>query len=339
MGLVWLGTSARPVRALAMGSLGATLLGRAAPVAAGEPPLPAEIRWEAPGGCPDRERVVEALHRHVAPDATTLTSVQVLAWVEATDDGYRLHVSISSEQGKTDRVMESGDCAVLAEATAFMTAVAMDPIVKSLESKSRRPPGETAPPPPTPRPSPRPEPSPEPARRAERPRGFVLVEGGVSIGVLPRTAGTLRIAGGVVLPNARFGAGALHILAQDDPLELQLFPGAQVRLQLWTSEVHGCAVSHLGPVELPVCAAIELGAMLGRSQGIAQSRDDAQPWVAIAAGSGLQWAPSRWFAFGASVDAVVVALRPTFAIDGVGRVYRAPRAFARAQALVEARFP
>ena len=80
----------------------------------------------------------------------------------------------------------------------------------------------------------------------------------------------------------------------------------------------------LGPerIEIPLCAGLELGAVIAEGVGIADPGRATLPWVTPRLGAGVGYRPVPWFAFGASAEVGFPLLRERFSVDGVGEVFR-----------------
>jgi hypothetical protein len=91
------------------------------------PPVSPVLAWRAPAGCPDAQEVSTMLERHLGRSVDD-EGVSAVAQVSATQAGhYRLELEIRVDQATSERSFEHGDCELLAETTALMTAVAIDP--------------------------------------------------------------------------------------------------------------------------------------------------------------------------------------------------------------------
>jgi hypothetical protein len=97
---------------------------------------PIELRWEAPPGCPSRERVLSEVRRLVAnaPDK----SLRARASVTADEEGFRVRIELEgSAQGA--RTLRAQTCESVARATALIVALAIDPQAAAILSEQLEP--------------------------------------------------------------------------------------------------------------------------------------------------------------------------------------------------------
>lgn len=99
----------------------------------------ADVRWRASEGCPTedevRAEIVRLLGGAIPDDAPAVD-----ARVEATTEGWRLRLRI----GREERRLEARTCALLAEATSLIVALAIDPVrvVETTDTTPAEPPNE-----------------------------------------------------------------------------------------------------------------------------------------------------------------------------------------------------
>lgn len=271
------------------------------------PPEPEAIHWEAPVGCPAAPELRRGIERRLGR-----TLVQGEAAVDArvevgAEGGYRLLLRTEVAGMMDARVLEADDCGALADATALVVALAIDPVavVEAMEAWGDGASIEDGPPPTAVRPA-GPAPAPvrgetttEPVRdeaadgvvdepeRSRRPGGLVRVAAGVGLGALPGVTGVPSLAAGLRWQRARVELeGAYWIPRVSEPVD-----GATVRVQLGTAAVRGCGQLGRDRLEAPLCGGVQLGGMRGRGEGAPDARTAQGLWVAIEAGVGLSW----WF--------------------------------------------
>ncbi len=272
-------------------------------------PEPFVLDWQAPASCPSAGEVEARIDELLATRSPTRTLV-VHASLVQTEAGFTAELSLQAGDDPPGvRTLGDLDCRELAEGVALIVALAVDSELASAE-----PDGEATDSPPsaevrTPGPEvirdPEPEPEPVPGRRLSL-AGYALA--GAGLRVLPSAAA--RLAAGVVVAG--------------DPWRIELGLSAwlprriaDARYQAWSVELAGCGVPRVGIVEFPVCARIEVGAMIGESLG-PNGRRAAAPWLAATPGVGMIVRPkvSRGM-LGLTVraDAVLPLTRPAFATD------------------------
>jgi hypothetical protein len=106
----------------------------------------------------------------------------------------------------------------------------------------------------------------------------------------------------------------------------------------WWIDLRGCGVPARRRLEVPLCLAVEAGALEGRGTGATQAQQHARrPWVALLAGPAVSFVPTPRLALMAGVDLVVPLWRAVFLI-GDERVHRPLPAGVRVSAGIEVRF-
>lgn len=308
----------------------------------------ATLQWTAPAVCPDeaavRSRVEQIIGR---PLREGDEAVRVVARV-TDDEPPQLRLSITSDSGSRERVIDGRDCAELAEVTAVLVAVAVDPSANPL--------------PPAPAPTPAPEKTPSTAAtqpRAEpRVQRSTRVRPAASHGAGPRPGAAIHVAPGVGLgtvpgPTAvlAVGAGVRWLHARIDVAFEQWFPrpatlgegNAGVDVRAFRVGVRGCYVPTAGRVvELPLCAGLFGGAMRGDGRGVPRTRTQRIAWGGAQLEAGLMFAPlrdRRWFAVGPMLRLQAPFVRPAFSLDGLGVAHRTGVLGFVGAIQVELRFP
>lgn len=309
-----------------------------------------ELEWVAPAGCPDRAdgeaRVEKFLGR--PPGAPEDPEVRARVRIAPSDEGFSAVIELTADGEPSRRTLETQRCEVAADGAAYVIAALIDPTVEPREPEPE-PPVKSEPPQPDPSTtrkarevppsavpiqSPRPE---APRRRPRVVRGAVRVGGALGVGMLPRVAGGIAVSAGVLLPRLRFDLGVHHWFAR--PVRLDDRPDTGGDIDLTTGSVRVCPLAVRRPVEVPVCAGLELGSMRGTGTGIEEPTTTRLLWAALTASIGLVWMPSRWAGVWVDAGLQVPISRPIFAVEGVGRVFQPPPAGFAATIGVEARFP
>ncbi len=296
-----------------------------------------ELRWEAPAGCPDAEttaaRIAARTGDRIGPDP-----VAIDARVVTAGSGYALTMTLArSGAAPLHRAVASDRCDELADATAIIVAVALDPVFLAEQARAtiappslptadppRAPPAQARPPTPTtaPRDGAVAPPSKPPFGVALRPSV------GAWFGALPGIAAAIGID--VVVPARRalrVELGALAIPRR----RTTVAPGAGAQLWLATAVLRGCFAPAVGRIRPMACVGIVGGAIGGRGRGPAvQSSAAVQPWVSAVAATGLEVAIVRRFGVFARVEGHAHLRRPGFHLDAVGPVHRVAQASATA---------
>lgn len=286
-----------------------------------------------------------------------------------------LKLQVRTAEGHEERELHASTCASLAEAAGLLIAIAADPSADTqaldevdadvadagpgstpADAEVPRPPDGAAeidrastpePPAPvdvaTPRARrPATEPTSEPAapvRVAPRVRGLVRVDGAAQLlRVLPRIAsGAVGGAVGLLVPHARIEARGRYAFAQRATYPSRPEIGGEIGL--WTISANGCWAPHAGPVEIPVCAGVELGRMRARSFGVTDDGVGRSLWVAVPVDAAVVWAPIPWLALRVGPEVAVVLRRPRFHVRDLDELFRAAPAAVRLIGGIEARFP
>jgi hypothetical protein len=285
------------------------------------PPEPRfELNWQAPEACPDAAHVEGRIAELLASSPSTGPTLHAHAEVEHADGRYQVELSLQAgEDPPGVRTLADPDCTELAEGVALIIALAVDPELLA------GPPEDEPTVPDTRdvdrhearhafvRPRPRPEvdvvePEPEPEPEPPRLHLGAYALAGAGLNALPGA-------------SARLHAG---MLATGDAWRVELglsgwMPRriAEARYQAWSVELAGCGVPRVGIVEFPLCARIEVGAMIGESLR-PDGRRAAAPWLAAAPGVGMVVRPKATRGMLGVIlraDAVLPLTRPAFATD------------------------
>jgi hypothetical protein len=298
--------------------------------------------------------VLDAVERLAVPSSAD-AAWSAHARVDEVDDGFALTLSVDTDRGQTSRSLRSPSCDSLARAAALVIAVDLDPVAVAqglAESESVPPPlpapTQAAPDPSPPRraspPSrprtPRPPPSPPldapPARAVHM---GARPEASLGTGLLPGLGGA-AVGGALVLFGARpwrVEAGGAYRFARTAPADGRDDAGGE----LWIASAiaRGCGVLRPGPLQLPICGGLELGAVHGEGFGPAvQSQSSTQLWVALVPSVAVLWSPRPWVGLYARVEAALSVRRPAVHLDGIGEVYRVGAVGASGSIGVEMRF-
>lgn len=316
------------------------------------PPSPVDITWRGED-CP-----VDRFHASLAAYLTGTREPRPLRVVcavrRAAARRWTADLELTSDSGHSRRRLHGASCSAVAEAAAFVTAVAVDPGVLSRDPGAVAEPAAALPadaPPPAivPEPQPPPDTPPvvvppptvtpptahAPARRAG-PRGFVRVTGGLEAFGLPRVGPQVGLAAGLLGRAWRFELAGSYRAPTTEFSDV--VPTAGARLRLWAVAVRGCGVVRPAILEVPLCAGIEAGQVIGEGVGYDGGRTARLPWAAAVFGPALAWAPRRWFAVSLGVDLGIPLVGGTFDSEGLGQLYKILPVSLRAALGLEARF-
>jgi hypothetical protein len=337
--------SSRPI-VLAFAMSGPLLV---ASLAAAEVPIGREgdlahtptIAWTAAPGCPEgavlRSRVERLIGRALRDgDEAVAVTAEV-----TRGENFALELRVRSDTGVRERTITASSCDELVEIAAVVIAVAVDPsasLMPALEPEPAPPPDPVVPAKASTSPTPvRVAPRGNPRRR---PGGTLQASAGVGLGMVPGPTAAVGGGGGVRWAHARVDLGLEHYVTRtaraDDGSR-----GVDVRALI--ARAQGCWVPTAGRVvEFPLCAGFAAGAVHGRGFGVPRGDSRRAAWIGLHAQVGLWIAPlagRRWFAFGPMVRVQAPLVRPAFALDGFGVLYRTKAASLVAGLAVELRFP
>jgi hypothetical protein len=310
------------------------------------------VRWAVPDECLDETALVHRIRRLV-PDAT---GDGVAVEVILDRQSGRLHgtLSLRTPWGSSLHVLEAERCETVLEATALLVAIAIEPLQTDRAlAREHTAPIAPAPAPVVPASPPRPRAAPiapsappreptdaEPsaAAPARTTQGTLRIEGGLAAGLLPEPGTTLAIAAGVRRGYVRVGAHAMLW-----PAQRALHPRdrtVSATLRPWAAGVHGCGGPRWKTLELPVCLALDAGAMQGEGRGALVRADAAvRPYLALRLGPAIAWSPVPALALWLGADLSTTFLRPRFDIEALGPIHTAGWVSGRVFFAVEARFP
>lgn len=306
---------------------------------------PIEIEWNAPPECPApaelRANVVQLLGGEL-----TREPVRAHATVVHEGQGYAAELVLAVGEQRSERRLEARGCAALADAVAVVVAVTVDP-VQALAADE-----QVA----VPEPEPIAEPiaaqtvapidvpmipsapvstTAAPPKRVRAPGVHVRVFGGVDYGATPKTTGA--IGGAIGLRGRWWRAEIDGSFAFARTAALPGMSEITARLSRWSIGARGCGVPTRGRVEVPLCAGIEAGQIVGRGTGATRAKDSAaRPWIAAVVGPALAIAVVPRLAIVVGADAVVPLWRATFQI-GEQAVHRPQRIGVRGLVGVELR--
>jgi len=301
-------------------------LAAAAPAQPQPPRLPAtvELEWNAPQGCASVDQVLARMRALLSGPPTGQGEARVVADIEVGTG--TVHMTLTTVfQGQTDRrEVESTSCATLAETTAVLLAVSLEP---GLEPAADPEPAAGPKAPMVPH---APQVVPDPGRASDRdprPRTPMVVKREDTAEALPSMEDTsqprrsleVRVLGFVA---AEAGAewGALDALSLASRISLG------VRATAWNAQVHGtylsprrrpgglyqlgtvgargCWTPGSGPWLAQLCAGGEIGGLRVDTRGIDPAGDALGPYAGPAGTVGLvrRSAAVEWL-FGAEVVA------------------------------------
>jgi hypothetical protein len=290
-----------------------------------------ELSWNAPAGCPVEEEVrgrLEALLGS-APHEPIAATVDV---ERAANGDYSARLVVEMGAHRSERTLTASQCGALADATALVIAVTVDPastLGEALESEaiaaepSAIPEPEAAIAMPTEAgaqgtsapiaaaPPTASAPAKPPARRIVG--VHVRALGNVDYGTLPGVSGAIGGAIGAHGRRFRFEVSGAWTFAREATVPSN--PAASGRIALWAIAARGCGVPKWGRIELPLCGAVEAGAFEGEGTGDTVNATTARrPWIALTAGPAIAFVPVPRVAILVGADLVVPLVRAQFLV-------------------------
>jgi hypothetical protein len=248
-------------------------------------------------------------------------------------------LQLDGPQGREHRTFVAESCAVAIDATALVLAVAVDPVEVAVWFEREQQPDAPSTPESDPldssyppalapltelaetqeRDSAQPElmlGSSSSTRADNRWRGRLAVAflGGGGYG--PLLAGSATLMGRLALIGSgwRWDLRGAWLL----PLRPALGDRGRARVDGFLVGTRGCGLLSAGPVEFPLCAGLEAGAVRARALDPIQNPETAsQPYLGLLLGPGLSWAPINRLALGLEVEALIPLVFGGFALDGL----------------------
>ncbi len=322
-----------------------------------------DLEWTAPAACPGKARVVDAIERLLGRSLEGDASDPVRARAEIMRDGERwlLRLSTDRESAAGPRELSGDTCEELADATALIIAIAIDP------TAATRAPGRTSaaslpdatdpvvePAAPQEPPSKRHAHAPahddpavtrEPDRAGaeDPPQPAAAVHGLVEpyfvsdFGSLPSVSPGAGLAAGIAIGETRIEAFGHFLAAQRATLPQGNAGGDLGLLAAGAMVCHSPLVR--APASFGACLGIEAGVLSGEGVGVTDPASGSAAWLAPEAAITARYAIGAWLRIGLVAAAVVPVLRERFILTDIGEIYRPPPLAARASLGLEASFP
>lgn len=291
---------------------------------------PVTLDWRAPEECPDREVVLAGLAGlvEVTADAAPRTRVRATAVTRRIGERYQLDLRIQTTSVTLRRRLVTEDCNTLAEATALLVAIVLDPLEvtaqvssEAAEPLSRLPADDlplavvmpAAPPAAPILPAALPVKAAPVAVPVRRTTLLMRVDAAIDAGATPGVAGDVGGALGLLRRRLRLELQGLYTV----PRGLHVGTQQVGRLARWALGFRACGRIVQRRLEVPLCVGLEGGQFLATGAGITVRPLDARPpWLAGLAGLGLIWSPVPRLGLGARADLVVAPFRAPFTVGG-----------------------
>jgi hypothetical protein len=289
--------------------------------------LPLDLTWDAPPECPSYTEVVTELERitRVKP-GRDLTSVRAQAQIERTPNGrYRLRLRTEREgqTGETD--LEAASCPVLKRGVTLVLALTLGDGVDVVDDSA---PDTSAKPGAPPAPPRKPEPpltappfvtgrDPSPDHASWRVSPWIAANG--ALGLVPKPS---------LGPQIGVSLGKGHWQTRIDATFWPLVAGARFQnvdssYLAFVGALGGCARTVAPGWSFAGCAALQVGAIHGSSEGALHDGSATAPWYAVA--PSVVVAGSRSFPVRVEASLAIAFDPPRFAIQYAGDVYTVSR--------------
>jgi hypothetical protein len=295
------------------------------PPAPGAPPatdvarddLPIAVTWMAPEGCPGVDALKAEIRRVAGPVAPPPERLEAEATVRrASTSSWQLTLTTRAGERMGERRLSAGDCTELMHAAALVMALMINPNAGA----------EPPPPPPPPSPPPPPPPPPPPEAEQRFAAGADVVVGtGALPGVAPGIGLRFAAAAGAFAAEAR----ASLWLSRSTAAPADATTGGS--FDLVDVALAGCASARRAQRVSPrACAGASLVRVAGSGYGVSEPGSASAFWSAAFIEASLRVRVTPRNAVRLGLQGLASLGRPSFALDGVGTVFRPDAFWARA---------
>jgi hypothetical protein len=222
------------------------------------------IRWEAPPQCPDEAHVQSAIDQLLAGAASSPTPVEARANVEQCGgDSWCVRLTTAQDGQRAERFLQAGSCRSLADATALILAVIMDPERGPERAETAM--DADAPAAKAPAPAPAAAiaaPSSKEATGVSQPvlatrRVAIRAQASSDLGIVPQVAYGFTVSAALMLDAFRLEGYVARWAARTAYAGSTAPTSADV--QLTVGGLRGCLVPWRGELEISGCSGLELG--------------------------------------------------------------------------------
>ena len=297
--------------------------------------------WRAPEGCPAASHVETEIDKLLGGPARDHARDELR--VQATVDhgaGWLVTLETASKTANGHRTIEAATCQGLANATALIVALMIDPDAVAARSAQTKPADVPIPAPlPAAPPTLAPVVAPTTVPRGRTTFGFVGASAAGNLGVLPGPDAGASVTLGLVRPRWRIEARAVYGFRQVRSETLSNPPDAYGRFSFTAGTLSGCLSFAQPRMEWGPCVGAELGIVRGQGFGASQTTSESSPWFGLGAGAFLAIKAKGWLYFPVHADAVVPLWRPRYVFQNVPTpIFQSWPVGARLTAGVELRF-
>jgi hypothetical protein len=264
-----------------------------------------ELVWSAPETCPSQARVEQRVERILNRPVNVREDDALIVRADVSqpqgEHPWRVVIETDNGQRRASRLLEAASCDELANATALLIAILIEPNVEHAEQVAAPPP---------------PEPPPDAAETSQRPvtvpssaaapvRFSVGAFAGAVSGLVPAWSFGAGIDAGVAWKALRWNVSAAYWLPVEQSARDSDAQGA--RFQLVSGQTKLCLVQPIEHFSAGICSGAHLAFLRaeGFGPGVRSSVQRAE-FVSVSAGALLGWAVSNRLSFVLQAD----ALRP-----------------------------
>jgi hypothetical protein len=289
-----------------------------------------DLDWQAPAGCPAHDDVQTEVARLLGGEIRIAQGKDIQAHAVAAYAqtwSVAIETSLAGRQGR--RSIEAASCQDLANATALILALMIDP--EAVAAHTTQP----LPPPPA-------EPVPAPEKKSWDIEYLVGLHGAGSSGTLPSFDAGL--GGGIGLAGRRWRVelSGTYGLRRDQKAAVAEVPGAYGRFNFMAAMLAGC-FNLGGALAYGACADAEVGMVSAKGFGINQGLPARTLWLALGAGVYAAVPLRPYLSLPVHLDMLAPLRRSEFVFKDepgnvTGRVFKAPAAGVRISMGIELHF-
>ncbi|MDB4934134.1 MAG: hypothetical protein JWP87_1106 [Labilithrix sp.] len=288
-------------------SLGLAVSARAK---ADTPSLPLELTWDVPAECPPASHVERRVAQILQGPPPAKSIVVAVARIRRADDSGRFELSLSIRTGDVEesRTIDAASCSALAEASAVVIALAINP---EKESPAETPPSPT---PASTAMAPIPPLVPRPPQPPRPPRYHYALGLGAAVdsGTLPDVGAGMLASIAVRIDRVRLGVLSTLWFRQEPTFDASGQAGAS--FDMIAAGAFGGYMVALGPVALGPVANLEATFVRVRGFGIRTPRASWTGWPTAVLGGRAELRVSSWLGLFARADAAFAVAAPTFTL-------------------------
>lgn len=285
------------------------------------------LEWTAPSACPQSSELRVMVARLLGgtirlPAERTL---DVRARVEQGTT-WQVEIETGSKPQVRRRLLEAESCAALADATALIVALMIDPkAVEEIACPSPPPPSRPAPP---------------SQELPDSPNRFSLgLVGTASLGILPSLDAGVGGSLGLLRGSWRFELQGSYGLRRDQTVAVPSLERAHGTFNYLGGSAGVCRDLGSRRVNIGPCTEVAFGILSAQGYGVTQGIPAKTPWLGFGLGGFLAIEASQHVTFPLHAGLLVPVTRPEFIIEHVqGRVFHGPPIGAYAALGVELHF-